>query len=244
MKDLKTFEKLSTRPANFRETIDEMAIQSDDYSITNLGVKCNPNLDHFSFIAKLDKKTPSTKREILWEVNRLFDPLGWFSPTTIQLKSFVQLLWMDEVLSKGLQQQYNRLRIQLRELEKITLPRRSVSISPASLYVELHVFCDASTAAYAAVVYIRQSFDGSVHARMLTAKTRVAPIRSLCFPRLEFCAVLLGAKLVEAVSSSLSDQHFLTTKVYIWTDSTVAFAWLQEFPRNWKIFVANRVEKF
>ena len=79
-------------PANFRETTDEMTIKSDDYSIKTLGVKWNPNPDHFSFIAKLDEKTPSRKREILSEVTQLFDPLGWLSPTTIQFKCFVQLL--------------------------------------------------------------------------------------------------------------------------------------------------------
>ncbi|XP_075250898.1 uncharacterized protein LOC142343097 [Convolutriloba macropyga] len=152
-------------------------------------------------------------------------------------------LGWDKALSKGLQQQYSRLRVQLRELENITLPRKVVSISPASSDIELHVFCDASTTTYAAVVYIRQYFDGSVHTRMLTAKTRVAPIRSLCVPRLELCAALLGANFVEAVSSSLSDQRFPTPKVYAWTDSTVTIAWLQEFPRKWKTFVANRVAK-
>ena len=35
-------------PANFRETTDEMKIKSDDYSIKTLGIKWNPNPDHFS----------------------------------------------------------------------------------------------------------------------------------------------------------------------------------------------------
>ena len=149
-------------PANFRENTDEMTIKSDGYSMETLGVKWNPNPDRFSFIAKLDEKTPSTKREILSEVTRFFDPLGWLSPTTIQFKSFAQLLWMnrlewDEALSKRLQQQYSRLRVQLRELENFTLPGKVVSISPASSDIELHIFCDASTTAYAAVLYIRQS---------------------------------------------------------------------------------------
>ena len=216
-------------PANFREITDEIKIKSDDYSLKTLGIKWNPNRDHFSFIAKLDEKTPSTKREIMSEVTRLFDPLGWFSPTTIQFKYFVQLPWMDrlgwdEALSKSLPQQYSQLRVQLRELEIITLPRKVVSIPPASSDIELHVFCDASTTAYTTVVYIRQSFDESVHTRMLTAKTRAASIRSLCVPRLELLAALLGANLVEAVSSYLSDQRFPTSKVYAWTDSTVTLA--------------------
>ena len=227
------------------ETTDKMTIKSDDYSVKTLGVKWNPNPDHFNFIAKLDKKTTSTKREILSEVKRLFDPLGWLSPTTIQFKSFVQLLWMDRLGwdEASLQQQYSRLRVQLKELETITLPRKVVSISPASSDIELHVFCDASTTAYAAVVYIRQSFDGTDHTRMLTAKTRVAPIRSLCVPRLGLCAALLGVNLVEAVSSSLNDQRFPSPKVYAWTGSTVTLAWLQDFPRKWETIVANRVAK-
>ena len=225
-----------------------MKIKSNDYSKKNLGVKWNPNPDNFSFIAKLDEKTPSTKREILSEVTRLFDPFGWRSPTTKQFNSSVQLLWMDrlgwdEALSKGLQQQWSRLRVQLRELENFTLRRKVVSISPASSDIELHLFCDASTLAYAAVVYIRQSFDGSVQTRILTAKTRVAPIRSLCVPRLELCAALLAANLVEVISSSLSDQRYPTPNVYAWTASTVTLAWLQEFPRKWKTFVANYVAK-
>ena len=115
--------------ANFRETTDKMTIKSDNYSIKTLGIKWKPNPDHFSFMAKQDEKTPSTKREILSEVTRLFDPLGWLAPTTIQFKCFVQLLWTDrlgwdEALSKCLQQQYSRLRVQLKELETITLPRR------------------------------------------------------------------------------------------------------------------------
>ena len=80
-------------PAIFRETTDEMTIKSDDYSMKTLGVKWNPNPDHFSFIAKLDEKTHLQNAK--YSRKSPGDPLGWHSPTTIQLNSFVQLLWMD-----------------------------------------------------------------------------------------------------------------------------------------------------
>ena len=78
---------------------------------------------------------------------------------------------------------------------------------------------------------------------MLTAKTRVAPIISVCVPRLELCAALLEAKLVEAVTNAISDERFPTPKVFAWSDFTVTIAWLQDYPRKWKTFVANRVAK-
>ena len=77
---------------------------------------------------------------------------------------------------------------------------------------------------------------------MLTAKTRVAPIKSVCVPRLELSA-LLKAKLVEAVTNAISKERFPTTMVFALSDSTVTIAWLQEYPRKWKTFVANRAAK-
>ena len=237
---------VSRLAATFRETEDEKIIESEDYAIKTLGIRWNPNPDQFGFTVKLDKGAPFTKRQILSEVSRLFDPLGWLSPTTIQHKSFVQLLWMDKLswdqpLSDPIVQQYLRLRAQLKDLEKI---KSSTVLKPATKSdLQLHVFCDASTTAYAAVVFIRQETDNFIETKMLTAKTRVAPIKSVCVPRLELCAALLGAKLVEAVTNAISNERFPTPKVFAWSDSTVTIAWLRDYQRKWKTFVANRVAK-
>ena len=188
-------------PSSFCETSDE--INSNDYTVKKLGIKWSPVPDHFTFTVCLEKDFPNKKRKILSEVTRLFDPLGWLSPTTIQLKSFLQILWMDkltwnETLLLSILEQYGRFRHQLKELEKIKLERR-VFAAPFSSSLELHVFCDASTIAYAAVVYVREQMDDRVHTQMLTDKTSVAPIKTLCVPRLELCAALPGAQLSQAV---------------------------------------------
>ena len=67
---------VSRLAATFRETDDEKIIESEDYAIKTLGIIWNPNPYQFGFTVKLDKGAPFTKRQILSDVSRLFDPLG------------------------------------------------------------------------------------------------------------------------------------------------------------------------
>ena len=71
----------------------------------------------------------------------------------------------------------------------------------------------------------------------------MAPIKILCVPRLELCAALLGAQLVQSVRIALDDERFPNLKVFAWTDSTITLAWIKNHPSRWKTFVANRVAK-
>ncbi|XP_026738691.1 uncharacterized protein LOC113501692 [Trichoplusia ni] len=58
-----------------------------------LGLKWDPHTDAFLFeIQPLDR--PCTKRSILSELGRVFDPLGFLSPITIQIKTYIQKLWI------------------------------------------------------------------------------------------------------------------------------------------------------
>ena len=124
--DTKLVEQLSV---HYREAADEMIIKIDDYVIKTVGIKWNPATDHFSFAVKLSEQIPVNKRQKLSKVTRLFDPLEWFSPTMIQLKSFIQLMWMDKIswdqtIPVNFQEHYGLLPHQLKELENIKLSRR------------------------------------------------------------------------------------------------------------------------
>ena len=49
--------------------------------------------------------------------------------------------------------------------------------------VQLHGFCDASSQAYAAVLYFHSLYtDGHVEVRLITSKTRVAPLTKPTIP--------------------------------------------------------------
>lgn len=64
--------------------------------------------------------------------------------------------------------------------------------------IQLHRFSDASQLAYAACVYARvESDDGSVVVTLLTAKSKMAPIKHQSIPRLELNGAVLLTRLLE-----------------------------------------------
>lgn len=72
----------------------ENNLELADASCKALGVQ--PNADVFTFKLSLDEvKFPLTKRKIVSEVAKLFDPLGWLSPSIMLAKLVIQQLWID-----------------------------------------------------------------------------------------------------------------------------------------------------
>ena len=105
--------------------------------------------------------------------------------------------------------------------------------------MQIHGFSDVSENAYAGVVYLRlvDSCD-QVHVSLVMSKTKVAPIKRLSISCLELCGAVVLTQLIQHVKNiynvPLSD-------VYAWTDSTVVLGWFSGNPRNFKVYVGNRV---
>lgn len=115
--------------------------------------------------------------------------------------------------------------------------------SPSSLGIELHGFSDASQTALGAIIYLRTLHDFAeatvtLLRLLVTAKSKVAPIKRQTIPRLELSAAVLLARLLARVQQILGYQHILA---HLWTDSSVTLAWIQGHPSRWKEFVSNRV---
>lgn len=73
-----------------------------------------------------------------------------------------------------------------------------------SVALQLHGFADTSDKAYGAGVYVR-SIDTyeRVYTKPLCAKSRVTHLKVTTIPRLELCAGLVLAKLVENIFQAL-----------------------------------------
>lgn len=228
-------------PLNDREIQHPLTIDIMD-TVTALGITWNPTLDTFMFKLNLPV-TPltATKRNILSEVSKIFDPLGWLAPSIIRNKILMQKLWLkgvhwDDELPESISAQWMLLRNDLFGVNQISINRW---IYHCNGKIELHGFSDASSTAYAAVIYSRtQQPDGQYKTMLLTSKTRVSPIKQISIPRLELCGANLLADLLESTQKTLKIED---SKIYAWTDSTIVLHWIRAHASKWKTFVANRV---
>ncbi|XP_077259746.1 uncharacterized protein LOC143896075 [Temnothorax americanus] len=217
---------------------------SEDQFLKVLGLRWYPQTDNFGFqVHPLDRDC--TKRTILSELARIFDPLGFLTPLTFAAKRLIQQLWVlklewDDRPPSEICSRWGRYKSELPALASIRIPR---TIAMANVIRrEIHGFCDASEQGYGAVVYIRIVAEDGVLIQMLSAKSKVAPLKAITLPRLELCAAVLLSDLAEYIGNILRPKITIDG-TYAWSDSEVALAWIRSAPHHWKTFVRNRVAR-
>ncbi|XP_032688818.1 uncharacterized protein LOC116852490 [Odontomachus brunneus] len=214
----------------------------DELSTSVLGVRWVPGEDAFAYGDARSLPSTATKRAILSVIARIFDPLGWISPVVIAGKILLQELWLagvgwDATLPEALATQWQHYRRDLNEVSDIRLHRWLGFTAEA--VAEIHEFCDASERAYAAAIYMVVRIRGRQPvSRLLTAKSKVSPVKRVSLPRLELCGAHLLARLMRWVRETLSP---VSTVMHCWTDSMVALTWIRQHPSRWDTFVGNRV---
>lgn len=216
-----------------------VAIPSE-LTVCLLGINWNPSNDCFSYKVKPDSYCIETKRKLLSEISKIYDPLGWISPVVVAVKILIQKLWLigsdwDDPLPLEIKSLAEQLFSDFYQLNNVSIPRIIFSTESEVTY---HGFCDASSSAYAAVIYCRKiSSEGLVTSNIVLSKTKVAPISMVSIPRLELCAAYLLAQLFEYIIPVL---QINMKNVNCWSDSKTALAWLSSHPSKWKTFVSHR----
>lgn len=200
-----------------------------------LGINWNALTDSFSYsFAPISQDSNVTKRKILSAVAKLFDPAGWLTPVVIRAKMLMQQLWLEKIdwdqnVSPDTLTKWNNLLSDLSHVGEIVIPRW-LQYSPTDS-VQIHGFSDASKDAFCAAVYIRcQTSEAISFSNLLVAKSKVAPLQTVCLPRLELNGAVLLANLVSHVTKSLNLNE---SEIILWTDSSIVLGWLSKPPWTW-----------
>ncbi|UYV61043.1 hypothetical protein LAZ67_1003208 [Cordylochernes scorpioides] len=182
-----------------------------------------------------------TKRLVLSMVQRIFDPLGFCAPVFLPPKLLLQRSWglklgWDTPLPESMAQEFRTWLDQIKFIELIKIPRYMWNdlIFPT----EVHIFCDASQIGYGAVAYLRSETRRENTLTLIWSKVRLAPMKSITIPRLELMAMVLGARLANAIQAALKRKCETT----LWSDSTTALSWIKK-EIEWRVFVRKRVRE-
>ena len=235
--DDESYAKSSITPGN-SET-------KSDTVVKVLGMNWDTVEDEFFFnftdLYNYGMSLPATKRSVLKLTAMVFDPIGFLTPCTVEMKILFQELCLDKIdwdsnLPENLLGTWNSLLNELKCLNDVKIPRCYFRSRPVQF--ELHGFSDASHRAYAGVVYVRSLYEnGEIDVRLVASKTRVAPLKRQTIPRLELLGALILARLMNSLNMTGSN-----VKTICWTDSMTTLCWIKN-ERTWKQYVQHRVEE-
>lgn len=80
--------------------------------------------------------------------------------------------------------------------------------------VKLHVFCDSGERAYYAVAYLQgKTNEGNILMSSVASKSRLAPLKRITLPCLEFVGAVIAARLGNK-------------QLHLWTDSMIVLHWI------------------
>ncbi|XP_071509125.1 uncharacterized protein [Diadema antillarum] len=194
--------------------------------------------------AEKDDSCKLTKRQILSQVARIFDPIGFASAFLVRAKIGMQRLWQlgldwDEELPPRENAEWVKLFREMKELNEVTFPR-CLTPPEAMGLPKLCIFSDASEDAFGACAYLRRQMNDSdqYDVRFVAAKSRVAPLKKLTLPRLELQAAVMATRLDEAIREETTLEMQATVFM---TDSMIVLGWIRSQAKAFKPFVSSRV---
>ena len=212
-----------------------------NFSSKRRGVRTCPNL--------LESDLPSalpnvlTRRIILEQVMKIYDPLGLISQFTLMPKIYLRETWSrklgwDDPLPAELCNKWSNFFTALFKLQRLCLER---CLRPGNSDGRpwLIILSDGSDLAYGFAAYIRWKLDdGSYWCRLIMAKCRIAPINKLSTPQMELNAAVLskrGRKVIE------KEMRFDFERVLQIVDSETVLSMIHKTSTRFKVYEGVRI---
>lgn len=209
--------------------------------------------DEWTILVKnLDRQSKLTKRNILSQIASLYDPNGFIAPVIVKVKMLMQDIWRlkeinwDDKVPKQIEEEWSKFYATLPLLREFRKKRWHETKSGRT--TQIHAFCDASEKAYGIAIYVRVLDEfGNIHCSLISAKSKVAPIKKVkcpkedkvSIPRLELLAAVMLSEQLEVI---LEACEFQQSSVTLWSDSIVVLHWINKQHNELKAFVSNRIK--
>ncbi|XP_015122818.1 uncharacterized protein LOC107045171 [Diachasma alloeum] len=216
---------------------------NDGSTLKTLGVYWDSQSDSISYtVQPVPVVERVTKRIVMSEIAKIYDPLGLLGPVVLSAKMIIQKLWnakvnWDESVPEHIHTEWTNLCSQLPLLNDVHFPRKICQENGKQL--QIHGFRDASTTGYGACIYVCSiDIQGNVQCRLFCAKSKVAPVKYVSVARLELCGALLLSRLYQSIKDTI---NIPIEKIIFWSASMITLHWISKSSNLFKTFVANRV---
>ena len=215
-----------------------------------LGLPWNPSTDSLVlrpfFDGDLNVQTCS-KRQFFSYVMALYDPLGFLSPLTVQLKLVLRRLagtvkgW-DDLIPTEMWDDAKLIMMEILKLNGHEIPR-SIHPFPLSkgekLKGTLVTFVDASSVALCSMVYLVTEHEDKKISNLVLSKTKIAPTPTPTVPKMELLAAQLGVRVAQKAEDSLS--NVCINNKYFLTDSSIVLHQINKNSAQTDVFTTARV---
>lgn len=202
-----------------------------------------PNLKHGDFAFEFPLTL--TRRLVLRQTMRIYDPLGLLTPFLLQAKLLLRKTW-DTVLKLGwddaiplpLHVEWKAFFLSCFELEDISFPR-SVKPQDAVGLPSLVIFSDGSELAYGCCVYIRwKTSTAGFTSNLLFSKGRVAPLHRTSIPQMELNGAVLACR---ARKTCLKDLNYTFDSIIHLVDSETVLFQLTDVAARYHVYEGGRI---
>ena len=212
-----------------------------NFSKKKKGKHTGPNLEK----ADVPQALPLvlTRRIVLGQVMRIYDPLGFVCPYTLLGKIYLRETWSrklawDEQLPSELRAKWVHFFCTLFQLKKLELDRRLRPLNSVGR-PWLIILSDGSDLAYGFAAYIRWQLDnGDYWCRLIMAKCRIAPVNKLSTPQMELNAAVLskrGRKVIQ------KEMRFDFERVLQIVDSETVLNMINKTSTRFKVYEGVRI---
>ncbi len=220
---------------------------------STLGLRWNGHKDCFIF-SLTAIPTPSTKREMLSSIGKIFDPLGFLTCVIMPARMLVQEVWKienenhkdkrkqnwDRKLPPEIIKRWEKITKSWKQLVALEIPRCLKPNSDEDGFLQIHIFCDASKGAKGAVAYLRSESSKGITVTFIAAKSKVTKLTDRdTIPQAELKAARLGAWLDTKIRRAL---RLKIQQSIFWVDSAAVLYWIRapSHKRNPRYVAAHR----